>query len=146
MLVDANILLLAVDATSKHHVPAAAWLEERLNGTRRVGIPWPCLGAFLRISTHPRAVESPLAPKEAWSYVAAWLAVDTVWIPQPTERHAELLGNLITTHELRGNLIPDAHLVALAMEHGLTVFSTDTDFARFKEVRWENPLEVGRRS
>jgi predicted nucleic acid-binding protein len=63
-------------------------------------------------------------------------------VPQPTESHAEVLGSLITTHQLRANLIPDAQLAALAIEHGLTLYSADTDFARFRELRWENPLSA----
>lgn len=140
MLVDANILLFAVDATSPFHSRAADWLTEQLNGPRRVGLPWQSLGAFLRISTHPRAVELPLTPGRAWSQIEEWLEAETAWIPVPTERHAEILGLLLTTHQLRGNLVPDAQLAALAIEHGLTVCSADGDFARFKEIRWENPL------
>ena len=140
MLIDANILLYAVDQRSRQHDVAVAWLTEQLNGPRRVGIPWQSLTAFLRISTHPRASESPLTPNEAWSHVADWLAADPVWTPAPTERHAEVLGGLIATHEVRGNLIPDVDLVALAIEHGLTICSADSDFARFTEVRWTNPL------
>jgi hypothetical protein len=83
---------------------------------------------------------SPLTPDEAWSHVADWLAAEPVWIPAPTERHAEVLGGLIVTHDVRGNLIPDVDLVALAIEHGLTICSADSDFARFTEVRWTNPL------
>ena len=82
----------------------------------------------------------PLTPDEAWGYVETWLGLDAVWVPQPTERHGEVFGSLITTHKLRGNLISDAHLAALAFEHGLTLCSADTDFARFSEIRWENPL------
>ncbi len=141
MLIDANILLFAIDEASPFHVTAARWLSGRLSGTRRVGLPWESLGAFLRIGTHPRAAERPLTPGEAWSYVEEWLAADVVWVPQPTERHSEVLGSLLTTYQLRGNLVSDAHLAALAVEHGLTVCSADTDFARFTEIRWENPLE-----
>ncbi len=140
MLVDANILLFAVDAESPFHERARSWLTERLGEPRRVGLPWQSLAAFLRISTHPRAAEHPLTPNDAWSYVEEWLSADAVWIPQPTDRHGEVLGKLITTHQLRGNLVSDAQLAALAIEHGLTVCSADTDFARFREVRWENPL------
>ena len=140
MLVDANILLFAVDATSPFHSPAADWLSEQLNGPRRVGLPWQSMGAFLRISTHSRAVERPLTPGEAWSQVEEWLGAEAAWIPVPTERHAEILGLLLNTHQLRGNLVPDAQLAALAIEHGLTVYSADGDFARFSELRWENPL------
>lgn len=140
MLVDANILLFAVDETSRFHVAAAQWLTEQLNGLRRVGLPWQSLAAFLRISTHPRASEHPLSPGRAWGHVQDWLASDAAWIPIPTERHAEVLGSLITTYDLRGNLVSDADLAALAIEHGLIVCSADTDFARFREVRWQNPL------
>lgn len=140
MLIDANLLLYAVDASSPFHAPAAAWLEERLGGSRRVGIPWQSLGAFLRISTHPRAAERPLTSVEAWSYVEDWLSAEVVWIPQPTERHAEVLGALVTNYQLRGNLVSDAQLAALAIEHGLRICSADTDFARFREIEWQNPI------
>ncbi len=141
MLIDSNILLYAVDASSRFHDDAAEWLVAQMNGPRRVGFPWQSLGAFLRISTHPRASEHPLSPDEAWGHVEAWLAADPAWIPRPTERHAEVLGSLIRSYQLRANLISDAHLAALAIEHGLTVWSADTDFARFREIRWQNPLE-----
>ena len=141
MLVDANILLFAVDSASPFHDRAARWLTERLNGTRRVGLPWQNLGAFLRIATHPRATSRPLSPDEAWSLVAEWLAAGSAWIPGPTERHAEVLGGLVRTYQLRGNLIADGQLAALAIEHGLTICSADTDFARFREITWQNPLE-----
>jgi uncharacterized protein len=140
MLVDANLLLFAVDRSSPFHQTAAGWLADVLNGGRRVGIPWPSLTAFVRISTHPRASERPLSPERAWRHVEAWLACDPVWTPGPSERHAELLGGLVVSYQLRGNLVSDAHLAALAIEHGLTVCSADTDFARFREIQWVNPL------
>ena len=102
------------------------------------------LGAFLQISTNPRASEDPFSPEQAWSYVEDWLSAAPAWIPGPTERHAEVLGRLMTSYQLRGNLVMDAHLAALAIEHGLTVCSADTDFARFTEIRWENPLRAVR--
>jgi toxin-antitoxin system PIN domain toxin len=140
MLVDANLLVFAVHERSPFHAPAKEWVTKRLNGARRVGFPWQSLGAFLRIVTHPRAFERPLDPDTAWSRVADWLACDVAWIPEPGERHADILGELITRHQVRGNLIPDAQLAALALEHGLSVCSADTDFARFTEISWENPL------
>ena len=140
MLVDANLLLFAVDRSSPFHDAARAWLTNALNGTERVGLPWLALGAFLRIVTHPRASDHPLTPEAAWRHVTDWLACDTVWIPDPTERHEEVLGALVATHHPRGNLITDAQIAALAIEHGLTVYSADTDFARFTEVRWVNPV------
>ena len=99
MLVDANILLFAVDAASPFHASAAAWLSAQLNGPTRVGLPWSSLESFVRISTHPRATANPLTPDEAWSYVTDWLAADVAWTPLPTEDHAAVLGGLIREAE-----------------------------------------------
>ena len=141
MLVDANILLFAVDEESAFHAAAADWLTAQLNGPRRVGLPWQSLGAFLRISTHPRAAAQPLSPEEACVHVDAWLAAEAAWIPAPTYRHVEVVTALIRSYQLRGNLVADAQLAALAIEHGLTVCSADTDFARFREIAWVDPLQ-----
>jgi uncharacterized protein len=140
MLLDANLLLYAVHEGADRHETAAAWLTEQLNGSRRVGIPWSSLGAFLRIATHPRAFPRPLSPTVAWERVSDWLAAPVAWTPQPGPEHARIVGELIARHDVRGNLVPDALLAALAIEHGLTLYSTDTDFARFDGLRWENPL------
>ncbi|CAN5403440.1 type II toxin-antitoxin system VapC family toxin [soil metagenome] len=140
MLIDANILLYAVDSRSPFHAPARDWLSVQLNGPRRVGLPWQSLTAFLRISTHPRASDNPLDPASAAGFVQDWLESDVTWIPQPGSGHASILCGLIQNYQLRGNLISDAHLAALAVEHGLTMYSADTDFARFAEVSWINPL------
>ncbi|MBA3327953.1 MAG: PIN domain-containing protein [Solirubrobacterales bacterium] len=140
MLLDANLLLYAVHKQSEQHEAAAAWLTEQLNGSRRVGLPWQSLGAFLRIATHPRAFQWPLSPATAWERVTDWLSAPVAWIPQPGREHAEIVGALITTYDVRGNLMPDAFLAALAIEHGMALYSADTDFARFGELRWENPL------
>jgi toxin-antitoxin system PIN domain toxin len=140
MLVDANLLLYAVHKQSPFHEPARDWLTEQMNGTRRVGLPWQSLTSFLRIATHPRALERPLSPADAWARVTDWLSVGVAWVPEPGERHALILGQLLIRHDVRGNLVPDAQLAALALQHGLTVYSADTDIARFTDVRWENPL------
>ena len=140
MLLDANLLLYAVDEGSPQHEAAAAWLTEQLNGPRRVGLPWTSLTAFLRIASHPRASDAPLDAEEAWSFVADWLRSGAAWTPAPTERHAEILGGLIRRHRITGNLVPDAHLAALAIEHGLALHSCDSDFARFPEITWIDPL------
>ncbi|MGQ0733864.1 MAG: TA system VapC family ribonuclease toxin [Acidobacteriota bacterium] len=140
MLVDANLLLYAVDARSQHHPTASAWLQSIMNGERRVGLPWLSLSAFVRVITNPRASERPLTGTEAWAYVRGWLECDVTWIPNPTDHHAKILGSLIARYDLRANMIVDAQLAALALEHGLTIYSADTDFARFSEVAWVNPL------
>jgi toxin-antitoxin system PIN domain toxin len=140
MLVDANMLLYAVDRSCPQHEVARDWIVEHLNGARRVGLPWTSLVAFVRISSHPRALRRPLQPEEAVAYVNDWLEADVAWIPEPGPGHAEILTALISKHQLRGNLITDAHLATLAIEHGLALISADSDFARFPEVTWLNPL------
>ena len=136
---DANILVFAVNAAAPEHDLARGWLECQLNGDRRVGLPWESLTAFVRLVTNPRAFARPLTPSEAWDIVEAWLAVPVAWIPVPTERHAAVLGDLVHRHRLSGNLVPDAHLAAIAIEHGAEVVSGDTDFARFDGLRWRQP-------
>ncbi|HEX7951134.1 MAG TPA: TA system VapC family ribonuclease toxin [Candidatus Limnocylindrales bacterium] len=140
VLVDANILLFAANPSAPEHAAASSWLAARLNGERRIGLPWESLMAFLRIATHPRAVPRPIQPDEAWGLIDDWLAAPMAWIPQPTERHGDVLGALIRRYRLGGRLIPDAHLAALAIQHGLDVVSADSDFARFTEIRWVNPV------
>lgn len=139
-LVDANLLLYARDSASTQHERARSWLEGRLDGSIRIGLPWQSLVAFMRIATHPRVYKHPLSPAEASEQVREWLRAPASWTPCPTDRHQSVLGDLIERHELRGNLISDAHLAALAIEHGLELCSADTDFARFEGVRWINPL------
>ena len=140
MLVDANILLYAVDEASAFHTSARQWLEDALNGPRRVGLPWQSLTGFMRIATNPRAVPDPLTPGDAWDIVEAWLDARNSWIPQPGPGHREILGRLVRDLQLSANLVPDAALAALCIEHGLAVVSADSDFARFAEVSWINPL------
>ena len=140
MLVDANLLLYAVDEASTLHEAARQWLEDALNGARRVGLPWPSLTAFMRIATNPRAMADPLNAHEAWGHVEEWLDAPAAWVPQPSHGHRAILGELITGLDLRANLVPDAVLAALCLEHGLTIYSADSDFARFPRLRWVNPL------
>jgi hypothetical protein len=142
ILVDANLLLYAKFAEHPQHSRARAWLEGVLGGPARVGLPWSSLLAFLRIGTNPRIYPRPLDIEGAWAQVLEWLALDGVWIPLPTERHAEVLGRLIGARRPSSPVIMDAHLAALAVEHGLTVCSTDADFAGFAGIRWENPIAV----
>ena len=142
MLVDANLLLYAVDTSFAEHRVASTWLEDQLNGNRRVGLPWESLGAFVRIATHPRAARNPLTAGQAWDIVEAWLNAPAAWVPLPTDRHANVFGALVRRYRVTGNLVSDAHLAALAIEHGLELCSADTDFARFRELRWRNPMSA----
>lgn len=143
MIVDANLLLYAVDETSAHNPAAAAWLQQTLDGDGRVGLPWQTIGAFVRIATHPRVSANPLAGADAWGYVADWLAVPVVWVPPATEATARVYAQLATQVEITGNLVPDAQLAALAIELGVEIASADTDFLRFPGLRWTNPLALG---
>ncbi|MCL6641824.1 MAG: type II toxin-antitoxin system VapC family toxin [Candidatus Bipolaricaulota bacterium] len=140
ILIDANILIYAHVPTLPHHEAARRWLEEQLNESR-VGLPWPSLLAFMRLVTNPRIFERPVSITEAWSRVEEWLALPSVWIPQPTESHSQILRELLRKVVDHPTLIPDAHLAALAIEHNLILCSTDGDFARFPQVRWLNPLQ-----
>jgi hypothetical protein len=140
ILVDANILIYSHVASFEQHNRAREWLDQQLNGSARVGLPWESLLAFVRLVTNPRVFERPEPTSDAWIQVRAWLACERVWIPQPTERHADLLNELLALPGVQANLIPDAHLAALALEHGLTLCSTDGDFSRFPTIRWINPI------
>jgi toxin-antitoxin system PIN domain toxin len=139
-LVDTNLLIYAHVATFEQHEAARSWLDQKLHGFEPLGLPWPSLLGFLRLVSNPRIFEHPEPLKDAWKQVREWLDCPAAWIPLPTERHAAVLEHLLLRPDLRGNLIPDAHLASLAMEHGLILCSTDGDFSRFDELRWENPL------
>jgi len=139
ILVDANLVVYAHAPASPHHRPARAWFEEIMSGPDRVGFPWPTLLAFLRLMGNPHVAGKPAPLRESWSRVEGWLARPQSWIPVPTERHQQILAHLLDG-EARRDIANDAHLAALAIEHGLTVCSTDRDFSRFPGIRWENPL------
>jgi len=140
ILVDANLLIYSHVASFPQHAPARSWLDERLNGVAPVGLPWPSILAFVRLTTNPRVFEKPLPVTGAWKQVEEWLDRPPTWVPNPTNHHRRILGNLLKDKGVLGNLIPDAHLAALAMEHGLILQSTDRGFSRFPGLRWENPI------
>jgi hypothetical protein len=140
ILVDINVLVYAHVRDLPQHRTAKAWLDRQLGGTDAVGLPWSSVIGFLRIVTNPRIFPRPEPMANAWRQAAEWLACAPAWIPQPTDRHGEILGQLLAVPGVRGNLVPDAHLASLALEHGLTLCSTDGDFARFPGLRWLNPL------
>ncbi len=139
ILIDANLLVYAHVGDLPQHASARIWLDTQLNSVTPVGLPWPSLLAFVRLVSNPRIFERPEPLLEAWSQVAQWLSLEPVWIPQPTRHHQAILGRLLEQVQ-RPNLVPDAHLAALAMEHGLTLYSADGDFARFSDLKWVNPL------
>lgn len=140
ILVDSNLLLYAKFEDVPQHRRAKAWVEEQMNGTTRVGIPWQSSLAFLRLATNQRVFAHPLPIAAAWKQLMEWLDRPKVWIPEPTEEHASVLGDLLLDASVTGNLVADAHLAALAIEHGLTICSADSDFAKFAGVSWLNPM------
>ena len=143
ILVDANLLLYSANHAAPEHDRARTWLDGRLNGTARVGLPWPSLLAFVRLATNPSVVKQPASARDAWQRVTAWLSCQTAWAPKPGEHHADILGRPLQLPFMKSRLVADAHLAALALEHGLTLCSTDGDFAKFPDLKWLNPLSAG---
>jgi toxin-antitoxin system PIN domain toxin len=140
ILVDANVLVYAQVRDFDQHARARAWLDGQFGGGTRVGLPWVSLLGFLRLVTNPRIFEHPESTASAWQQVEEWLDRDGAWVPEAGSRHRQVLSSLLDRVPVFGNLVPDAHLAALAIEHGLAVASTDGDFARFPNLRWINPL------
>jgi toxin-antitoxin system PIN domain toxin len=141
-LPDANVLLHALDERSPRHAPARAWLEATLSGTETVGLAWVVLLAVVRLATRPVIFERPLSSDEALDVLDGWLARPNVTIVEPTRRHAAVLRELLAPVGAAGNLVSDAHLAALAIEHGAELCSSDADFSRFSGLRWMDPLRL----
>lgn len=140
ILVDANLLLYAKLSSFPEHEKAHAWFDGKLNGPDRVALPWESLLAFLRLSTNTRMFPRPLSTAMAWRQVRSWLSLGTTWCPVPTAEHEEVLDALLAPGGITPKLVMDAHLAALAIEHGLVLCSADGDFGRFTQLRWHNPL------
>jgi toxin-antitoxin system PIN domain toxin len=140
ILVDANLLVYAANRSAPEHATARKWLDERLSGSAAVGLPWMSLLGFIRLASNPAVVRNPVAPAAAMAQVEEWLACAPAWIPQPGPEHAVILRGLLASPLMTSRLVPDAHLAALAIEHGLTLCSTDGDFVKFAGLRWNNPL------
>ena len=138
-LVDANVLLYAVSEASIHHARARSWLDDALNGQEAVGFAWTVLLAFVRLATHPAVFPRPLTPEEATTIVREWLAQSVATRVDPTARHIDLLAGLLAEVGGAGNLVIDAHLTALAIEHDAVLVSFDAEFGRFRGLRREVP-------
>lgn len=134
MLLDANILLTAIDADNPERERCASFLTEALEGSRRVAIPWQTIGAFVRISTHPRVFRDPLDTAAALSFISSCLASPVAWTPGASKRTVQIFDELCRRHNISGNQVTDAQLAALAVEHGIAVATLDTDFNRFSEL------------
>lgn len=137
---DANLLLYAEDSLSIQHNAVCVWWDAVLSGTAQVNLSWPVINAFIRISTNPRIHEQPLLVEEAIMRVNSWLDQPCVSVVGPTEFHWGIFQTQIKEAGASGNLIADAHLASLAIEHGCILYSTDKDFARFPSLRWINPV------
>ncbi len=139
-LVDANVLIYAIDADSPHHRLARRWLEEALSGTTPIGLAWIVILAFLRLTTRSGILRNPLPPERAMAFVDEWLAQPYVRAVSPGEGHWTILRKLLRDSGTAGNLTSDAHLAAVALELGASVCSTDGDFERFPGIDRINPL------
>ncbi|MBM4269125.1 MAG: type II toxin-antitoxin system VapC family toxin [Deltaproteobacteria bacterium] len=146
ILLDANLLLYAYNPSAEPHEKARLWLEAAFSDGETVGLPWATILAFLRIGTNPRAFPHPLTLTEGIEIVAEWLDLPPVRIVEPTERHWEVLASLLASAKAKGPLVSDAHLAALAIEHGALLCSSDADFARFAGLRLHDPLRAERPS
>lgn len=143
ILVDANLLLYAEDSLSEHHEPAREWWDAQLSGANPVCLCWPVLQAFIRIGTNPRLHQRPLTLGEACERVQSWFEQPCVRLIHPTDQHWALFQKMLKAGNAVGNLVSDAHLAALALEHNCVLYSTDSDFARFPGLRWANPIPAG---
>lgn len=140
ILVDANLLIYAVDSDSPNHARARRWLEKLLSGTTAVGLSWIVILAFVRITTRAGVLKKPLPPERALAFVDGWLAQPYVTAVAPGEHHWPVLRNLLTATGTAGNLVADAHLAAMAIEQGAAIYSTDHDFKRFPGIEHVDPL------
>lgn len=140
ILVDANLLLYAEDSLSRFHQPAREWWDEQLSGSRTVCLCWQVINAFIRISTHPKLFQTPLSLKEANATVNGWMQQPCVRLIHATDEHWFYFQKMLMNCQAKGNLVSDAHLAALAMEHYCVICSTDKDFTLFEGLNWENPM------
>jgi toxin-antitoxin system PIN domain toxin len=139
LLVDANVLLHAVNEGAREHAVARSWLARALEGAESIGLAWMALLAFLRLGTHSSVFPRPMTVEFAAGIVEAWLAAPASIVLEPTRRHLPILRGLLVETGSGGNLVADAHLAALALEHDATIVSFDRDFGRFDGLRWRLP-------
>ena len=140
ILVDANILLYAEDSIHPRNQQARAWWDGQLSGSDPVCLCWLVLSAFIRIGTNPRVFEQPLSLEQALTRVQSWLDQPCTRVVRPTERHWTVFRQMLVGGQAVANLVTDAYLAALAIEHGCELATTDSDFARFPKLKWRNPL------
>jgi hypothetical protein len=140
ILIDVNLLAYAILETYSEHRPARAWLYGQIRSTARIGLPWHSILGFVRVTSDRRYQPAPISVDDAWETARGWLALPNVWIPAPTERHMDIVSDLIATSKVGSKDVMDIHLAALAIEHGLTLCSADAGFERYRGLRVLNPL------
>jgi toxin-antitoxin system PIN domain toxin len=141
IVVDTNVLIYAIDKDSTRHEGAKAWLEKTLSGNEVIGLAWVVVLAFLRLTTKVGIAAQPLSIEAALEVVKEWLDHPGVSILHPGPQHVHILCTLLLKTGAGGNLTTDAHLAALAIEHGAQLCSFDHDFARFPGLEWSAPSE-----
>lgn len=139
-LIDLNILLYAINPSIAHHKTVLQWWEHALNADEPVALCWVVINGFIRISTNPGIFPDPLSTETALNKIDSWIKLSNVKVVSETEQHWLILKELLQKAGVAGNLTTDAHLAALAIGHGATLVSCDHDFARFKKLRWVNPV------
>ena len=138
---DTNLLVYAYNRRNPLHGPASSWWDGLVNGTERIGVPWVVSTGFVRLMTHPRVVEHPVTPEQAVDYyVEEWFRFPHVMPLNPGAEHLTLFRRALAAAGVGANLVTDAHVAALAIEHQAEVHSNDSDFGRFPGLRWRNPL------
>ncbi len=138
-VVDANVLLYAVNEDSPHHAEARTWLDDALSGADTVAFSWLVVLAFVRLATKVGLFPNPLTVDEAWDVVDDWLGAGTAIVIDPGAGHSQTVRRLLSGVGTGGNLVNDAHLAALALERGGTIVSYDNDFGKFDGVSWSRP-------
>ena len=135
-----NLLVHAHNSQSRQHEAAWKWWEDLLNGTGTVGLPWVAILSFIRIATKGKILDKPLDVSSACTRVRSCHARPQTALIHPGDRHADILFDFLEGAGSAGNLTTDAHLAALAIKHQAELNSTDADMARFRGLRWKNPV------
>jgi len=139
-VVDLNLIIYALNSDSPFHEKAHQWLEEALSSDEVFGLPWVVILGFLRITTNPRIMPNPISSNSALEIIENWLSLPMVRVLSPSKRHWDIFRRIIEPLGAAGNLTTDAHLAALAVECGATLYTTDNDFSRFQFLKWVNPI------
>ena len=139
-IIDTNILLYVINENAPYHQTLLDWWEDAVNGDESIGLPWIVLLGFIRIATNPKIFPHPLKPAIAINKITTWLSLDITYLVREKDEHWQILRTLLDESGTAGNLTTDAHLAALAISHGAVLASCDRDFARFRGLRWENPI------